>query len=147
MERLDGSDADNDLSAFAADLLYEQNFKDAGTVTFNAGFWSYGGTGANYSPNLGTTNTKGVAGPGYGDQSYLIALSWLTPSKVGFGHIQPNVQVQIGDYASPVTVVDAGVAYVIDGFNHRWHLNYRHTDTDDGSNNLDMLQLGAQMQL
>lgn len=147
VERLDGEDADNDLSAVAADLLYEQNFGDIGTFTFNAGFWSYGGTGANYAPNFGTTNAAGVAGPGYGDQSYLLALSWLTPSKVGFGHIQPNVQVQIGDYASPVTVVDAGIAYVIDGFNHRWHLNYRHLETDTGNDNLDMLQIGAQMQL
>jgi hypothetical protein len=147
VERLDGNDADNDLQAFAADLLYEQNFGDIGTVTLNAGFWSYGGTGANYTPNLGTTSTSGVAGPSYGDQSYLVALSWLTPGKVGYGHIQPNVQLQICDYASATTVLDAGVAYVVDGFNHRWHLNYRHLDTADGNDNLDMLQIGAQMQL
>jgi hypothetical protein len=146
VDRLDGTDADNDLSAVAADLLYEQNFNDAGTFTVNAGFWSYGGTGRNYSPNLGTTNAPGVAGPGYGDQSYLFAVSWLTPGKVCFGQLQPNVQVQIGDYGTPITVIDAGLSYVIDGFNHRWHLNYRHVDTDN-SDDLDMLQIGAQLQL
>ncbi len=147
VDNLDGTDADNDLSAFAADLLYEQNFKDAGTVTFNAGFWSYGGTGANYIPNQGTTNPPSVAGPGYGDQSFLLAASWLTPQKVGFGQIQPNVSVQIGDYEETMTVIDAGIGYIIDGFNHRWHLNYRHLDPGGDGDPLDMLQLGAQLQL
>jgi hypothetical protein len=144
---VDGEDADNDLSAFAADLLYEQNFNDAGTITFNAGFWSYGGTGANYFNNQGTTNPPGVAGPGYGDQSYLLSASWLSPTKVGYGHIQPNVTVQIGDYAETMTVIDAGIGYIVDGFNHRWHLNYRHLDPGGDADSLDMLQLGVQVQL
>lgn len=147
VDNLDGSDADNDLSAFAADLLYEQNFKDSGTITFNAGYWNYGGTGANYIPNQGTTNLPGVAGPGYDDSSYLFAASWLTPQKVGFGQIQPNVTVQIGDYEETMTVIDAGIGYIIDGFNHRWHLNYRHLDAGGDSDPLDMLQIGAQLQL
>lgn len=147
VKHIDGSDADNDLGAFAADLLYEQNLKDSGTITVNAGYWNYGGTGANYVPNQGTTNAPGVAGPGYGEQSFLAAASWLTPSKVGIGHIQPNVTVQVGDYDNTMVVIDAGIGYIIDGFNHRWHLNYRHLDAGGDADPLDMLQLGAQLQL
>ena len=80
-------------------------------------------------------------------QSYLAAVSWLSPNKLGIGQLQPNARIQIFNKDAGDTVVyDAGVAYVIDGFNHRWHLNYRHVD-NPGPLDEDSVQFGAQVQL
>jgi hypothetical protein len=77
----------------------------------------------------------------------LAAVSWLTPMKIGIGQIQPNFRVQWGDKnAGDVKVYDVGLAYVVDGFNNRWHLNYRHVDPASGKAT-DMLQVGAQLQI
>jgi hypothetical protein len=77
----------------------------------------------------------------------LAQVSWLTPMKIGIGQIQPNFRLQWGDKdAGDFKVYDAGLAYVIDGFNHKWHLNYRHVDPASGKAT-DMIQLGAQLQI
>src|SRR5690606_3452194 len=90
LDATDGSDLDNDLLAFTADLLFEKVVEDAGTFTLNAGYWNFEETGAGYVPNQGTSNFgTGVVGP-VGASSYLVGLSWLTPNKIGAGKLQPN---------------------------------------------------------
>ncbi|MDB4990534.1 MAG: hypothetical protein JWN04_5712, partial [Myxococcaceae bacterium] len=101
-----------------------------------------------YVVNQGTvTNGIGFTGPQPG-QSFTMMFSWLTPKKVGIGQIQPNFRVQWADYnaASNYKTYDAGISYVIDGFNHRWALNYRHQDLPVVGKN-DSIQLGCQFQL
>jgi hypothetical protein len=147
-----GTDAaDNDFIGFSGDALFEKNLGDGGTITFELGYWNFSKTGMNYVPNpgitLGTATTATqFSGPNAG-QSLLAAVSWLTPMKIGIGQIQPNFRIQWGDKdAGDVKVYDAGIAYIVDGFNNRWHLNYRHVDPASGKAT-DMVQLGAQLQI
>ncbi|MDB4977164.1 MAG: putative secreted protein [Myxococcaceae bacterium] len=138
---------DNDFLGGAVDLLAEKNFGKLGTWTYEAGYWNFNGSGKDYVVNQGTvTNGIGFTGPQPG-QSFTMMFSWLTPQKVGIGQIQPNFRVQWADYnaSSNFKTYDAGISYVIDGFNHRWALNYRHQDTPGGKD--DSIQLGAQFQL
>lgn len=141
VDGVNGEDLDDDLQAFTADLLFEKNLDTAGTFTFNGGYWNLDNTGANYGAYSGN-----IVGP-VGGSSYLLALSWLTPNKIGPGQIQPNVQLQKGNYGDKPTVLDVGVGYIVDGFNHRWNLNFRHNDPGGGADAFDMLQIGAQVQL
>jgi hypothetical protein len=148
-----GEKGDNDFVGFSGDALFEKNLGGAGTITFEMGYWNFSKTGKNYVVNpgikLGTAPATGFSGPNAG-QSMLAAVSWLTPKKIGIGHIQPNFRVQWGDKdaygGDGVKVYDAGIAYIVDGFNNRWHLNYRHTDPNSGKAT-DMIQLGAQLQI
>ncbi len=141
-----GGDLDNDLLAFHADVLFEKNLQKAGVITLEGGYWNMDGTGAQYQPNQGTTNFgTGAVGP-LVPQSFLFSASWLTPDKIGFGKIQPLAKLQVVDNgagASATWALDAGVGYIIDGFNHRWFANFRHQDNPG----VDMLQVGAQLQL
>lgn len=139
---------DNDLLAFSADLLFEKNLGSGGTFTLEGGYWNYENTGVDYVPNQGTTNFGGgVAGPVQGT-SYLVGVSWLTPEKVGYGKLQPLAKIQVGDYEqNRVVVADFGLGYIIDDFNHRWFLNYRYLDAGGDTDPVNMLQIGAQLQL
>ncbi len=139
--------ANNDFLGFSADAMFEKNTGATGTFTLEGGYWNFENTGAGYVVNQNTVDTGlGVAGP-YPGQAGMGVISWLTPDKIGVGQIQPNVRVQYGSYgASKSVVFDAGVAYVIDGFNHKYHLNYRHQDVgpDGATVSGDMLQVGFQ---
>lgn len=149
VESLDPAvELDNDLLMFAADLLFEKNLGAGGTFTLEGGYWNFEGTGADYVPNQGTADFGGgVAGPLNGS-SYLAAIGWLTPEKVGYGKINPHVKVQIGDYEpNRVVVADFGLGYIVDGFDHRWFLNYRYMDMGGEVDPISMLQMGAQLQL
>lgn len=139
---------DDDLIGFTFDGMFEKNFGAGGTLTAEAGYFNYDNTGAGYIVNQNTVDTGlgvGVNGVGEG---FLGTLSWLTPGKIGPGQIQPNARYQYGDYSGTQThVIDAGLAYVIDGFNHKYHLNYRHVEsgpTGGGTAGSDSIQLGVQ---
>ena len=142
---------DNDFLGGAVDLLAEKNFGKAGTWTFEGGYWNFNGSGADYVVNQGTATVgNGFTGPQPG-QSFTMMFSWLTPQKIGIGQIQPNFRVQYADYKKAPSyggtgkTYDAGISYIIDGFNHRWSLNYRHEDVPSGK--YDSIQLGCQFQL
>jgi|GEM_PF-1617574 len=152
--------ADDDLVGFNIDGMFEKNFGKGGTLTAEAGYYNFDNTGAAYASNQGTSDlgggvgsggsgfgALGVGGGGVGE-GFLGALSWLTPGKVGIGQIQPNAKFQYGDYGGNTTaVIDLGVAYVVDGFNHKYHLNYRHAQagpTGGASAGDDSIQLGFQ---
>jgi hypothetical protein len=143
-----GTDLDNDYSGFSADLFMEKNLGTGGTVTFEAGYWNLEGVGEDYVVNAGTRDQgRGVAGPVPGS-SYMAAFSWLSPGKVGAGQLQPGARMQVGDYGTDKTyALDVGIGYIVDGFNHRWHLNYRHQEAGDAAPPDNWLQIGAQVQL
>jgi hypothetical protein len=141
-----------DFAGFSFDAFFEKNTGGSGTFTVEGGYWNYESTESAYIQNQGTVDAgMGVNGGPYGGSAYMGVLSWLTPDKVGPGQIQPNFRIQYIDGAATQNmVIDLGIAYVIDGFNHKYHLNYRHKDVDpDSGDGLseDMLQLGVQYML
>ncbi len=147
VDATDGTDLDNDLMAFTADLLFEKVVEGSGTFTLNGGYWNFEGTGDYYQANQGTSNFgSGLGLPG-GSSSYLVGVSWLSPQPMGAGHIQPNATLQIVDGDDTATVLDVGVGYIVDGFNHRWFLNFRNADPGGDADAEQFLQLGAQLQL
>lgn len=138
----------SDFMGFSLDALFEKNTGSSGTFTVEGGYWNYEGSENAYVVNQGTVDSGlGVAGP-YPGTAYMGVLSWLAADKVGPGQFQPNVRIQYADWSTQKrTVFDLGVAYVIDGFNHKYHLNYRHSDIDPVDNDgvtEDMLQVGMQ---
>jgi hypothetical protein len=150
---------DSDFFGFSFDALFEKRLGDAGTITFEAGYWNFESTGKDYVINQGTRNSgSGFVGTGgtymngnfiVDGQSLLGGLSWLTPGKIGIGHLQPNFRLQwANEDAGDLTVIDVGLAYVVDGFNNRWHFNYRHIQPRaNNADPTDMIQLGAQLQI
>lgn len=139
--------ADNDFLSGSVDLLAEKNFGTAGTFTLQAVYWNTNGTGRDYVVNQGTSDTgKGVYGP-YPGQALALDLSWLAPTKTGIGQLQPNFHVNYADLkdGAKYKYFDVGVGYIIDGFNHKWYLTYRHGDIDGKTE--DRLQLGVQYQI
>jgi hypothetical protein len=139
----EGTNLDNEFIGMSVDFMYEQNFDSAGTFTLDGGYWNFNASGDDYAVNQGTNDLGlGVAGPVPG-QSFMVGLAWLTPNKVGVGYISPQVRLQYGDYATSTITIDAGIAYVVDGYNHRWHLNYRHVEPEVGEAT-DLIQIGVQ---
>ena len=144
---------DNDFLAFSVDLLFEKNLGSAGTFTLSAMYWNWNNVGADYVNNQGSRDAgKGFVGALSGlvqGQSYQVNVSWLSPRKVGPGQLQPNFRVQGFDKdAGDAMVYDAGIGYIVDGFNHLWRLNYRHVDAAGGSRaDEDSVQFGAQLQI
>jgi hypothetical protein len=151
MDRDGDGDIDNDFVGFSADVLFEKNLGDGGTLTLEGGYWNFDASGADYVANQGTAELTTQFSGRQPGQSFLGAISWLTPRKIGIGQLQPNFRIQwgnedVGGGLGAVKVYDVGLAYVIDGFNNRWHFNYRHVDPPAGPAT-DMLQLGAQLQI
>jgi hypothetical protein len=152
-----GEKGNNDFVGFSGDALFEKNLHSGGTLTIEMGYWNFNKTGKNYKVNPGIAFGTGhptlgtqFSGPNNG-QSLLAAISWLTPTKIGIGQLQPNFRLQwadkdAGGLAGNMKVYDVGLAYIVDGFNNRWHLNYRHVDPEHGKAT-DMIQLGAQLQI
>jgi hypothetical protein len=141
-----------DFAAFSFDAFFEKNTGGSGTFTLEAGYWNFESSEVAYVQNQGTVdNGIGVNGGPYGGSAYMGVVSWLTPDKVGPGQIQPNFRIQYLDApATQNTTIDLGVTYVIDGFNHKYHLNYRHKDVDPsagGGMSEDILQFGLQYML
>jgi hypothetical protein len=139
----------SDFSGFSFDALFEKNTGETGTFTVEAGYWNYESTESQYVVNQGTVDSGiGVAGP-YPGNAFMGIVSWLTADNIGPGKLQPNARIQYADWSTQErTVFDLGLAYVIDGFNHKYHLNYRHSDIEpkagDGAFTEDMIQVGVQ---
>ena len=146
-------DPDNDFVGFSFDLFFEKTFGEAGTLTVDGLYFSSEESGANYAVNQLTVTDPnnpptlpGGVGPGQGS-SYMIGLGWLIGQAVGPGKIQPLARFQYGNpkQGPSTSTFDAGLGYIIDGFNHKYHVNYRHQEV--GSESVDMVQIGAQFQL
>lgn len=141
-------DTDNDYTSFSADLLIEKNLGEGGTFTLEGGYWNLEDVGEGYIVNAGTSDQGvGVFGPAPGS-SYMAALSWLSPTKLGAGQLQPGARLQIGDYGEEQSVtLDVSMGYIVDGFNNRWYLNYRHQEPVGDTPADDWVQFGAQYQM
>lgn len=145
---------DNDFTAFSFDLFFEKNLGKGGALTLEGGYWNFDHVGTQYLNNQGTKDAGlGVnAFPSPGS-AYMGVVSWLTPEKVGIGKIQPNARIQYGDYdTAAITTFDLGLAYVIDGFNHKYHLNYRYNSNNpaaagDPTIQEHSIQVGAEFQM
>jgi len=143
---------DDDLVGFNIDGMFEKNFGKGGTLTAEAGYYNFDNTGAAWTSNQYTADAGSGVGAGgltgSVGEGFLAGISWLTPGNIGAGKIQPNAKFQYGDYGGTTSIVfDAGLAYVIDGFNHKYHLNYRHVEQGPNGGATagdDMLQVGFQ---
>jgi hypothetical protein len=149
-------EVDNDFLGAAVDLLFEKRMGSAGTFTLQAVYWNFNGTDSAYVVNQGSSDSgNGLVFNGTGpiDQAVLAEVSWLSPKKLGIGQLQPGFHFQwadnraFGDDASFIAKqYDLSLAYIIDGFNHKWLFNYRHLDSEKGGKD-DTLQLGVQFQI
>jgi hypothetical protein len=148
---------DNGFLAGAVDMLAEKRFP-SGVYTLQAEYMNFNGTGSGYVVNQGTSDSgAGVSGfhPG---QSFFGEVSWLSPHKIGPGQFQPNFHVGWGKNSNSTArasnggddvksmYYDVGIGYIIDGFNHRYYLNYRRMNHDTLGKG-DSVQLGAQIQI
>jgi hypothetical protein len=143
---------DNDFVGFSFDALFEKRLGRAGTLTVEGGYWNFEYTGKQYVVNQGSGSSGSgfVSGPG---QSALAGVSYLLPQKMWIGQLQPNVKFQyagkrVNDPAlqrKDSKVVDIGLGYIIDGYNHQWRANFRHGNTHMGKEN--SFQLGVQFQI
>ncbi len=137
---------ENDFMGYSFDAFFEKNLGNPGTITLEAGYWNFSNVDPGYVANQGTRDIgTGVTTP-YPVTSFFAAASWLAPNKTGIGHLQPNVRWQTANYEGPPTehVIDVGMGYIIDGFNNRWHLNYRRVN---GAVDQDIVQVGAQFMM
>jgi hypothetical protein len=147
------ANTDNDFLGYSFDIFFEKNLGAPGTITLEGGFWDFSNVGAGYIVNQGTVDQgAGVVGP-YPGKSFMAAASWLSPDKVGLGQLQPNVRYQLGDYdgRTNLHVFDLGLGYILDGFNNRWHFNYRRIKGGGpmgmSSSAEDIVQLGFQIMM
>ncbi len=144
---MDG-DVENDYAAFSFDAMFEKNL-GSGTLTLDAIYWNTKGAGLDYVVNQGSVDSgAGVnfTPPGH---SMMFGASWLFPEKMGIGQLQPNVRLQYAAYDDQAkqAVLDVGIGYIIDGYNHRWFLNYRHVAVEGEDNDQSIIQIGTQMMM
>ncbi|WP_437754323.1 hypothetical protein [Sorangium sp. So ce1389] len=111
-----------------ADLLFEKNLGTAGTLTLEGAFYKYIGDFERF------------------DYSYFALASYLTPTNVGVGKLQPLVRLQQAKpkNADPYLLIDAQMGYVIEGHAARAALGYQRSDLSGAKGNA--LFLGVQLQ-
>ncbi|WP_437308720.1 hypothetical protein [Sorangium sp. So ce388] len=111
-----------------ADLLFEKNLGTAGTLTLEGAFYKYFGGFERF------------------DYSYFALASYLTPSDIGVGKLQPLVRLQQAKPkgADPYLLIDAQVGYIIEGHAARVALGYQRSDLSGAKGNA--LFLGVQLQ-
>lgn len=106
----------DDYSEVSTDLLFEKALGAGGTIDLEGAFYAFQGDNRAYKT-----------------QFFALA-SWLTPDKVGWGKLQPLVRWQS---AKPTTgdssqIIDAQVAYVIDGYAARITAGYTYASAAGG---------------
>lgn len=111
-----------------ADLLFEKNLGSPGTVTLEGAFYKYFGDFERF------------------DYSYFALASYLTPSNVGVGKLQPMVRLQQAKpkAADAYLLIDAQLGYIIEGHAARIALGYQRSDLAGTKGNA--LFLGIQLQ-
>jgi hypothetical protein len=152
---------DDKLKGFQADILFEKNLQESGVLTLEGSIWimgsdpAYVGIDANGDGDfsdmndVAPANTFVAVNPTGKGTSFFVLASWLTPDKVGIGHIQPNVRLEYSkpDGADAGFKLDGGLAYIIDGHNTRLALLYSHTKAAGTGDSSDAVQFGTQIQL
>lgn len=111
-----------------ADLLFEKNLGTAGTITLEGAFYKYFGDFERF------------------DHSYFALASYLTPSNIGVGKLQPLVRLQQAKpkNADSYLLIDAQLGYIIEGHAARVALGYQRSDLSGAKGNA--LFLGVQLQ-
>ncbi|WP_433929927.1 hypothetical protein AB3662_39310 [Sorangium cellulosum] len=111
-----------------ADLLFEKNLGTAGTITLEGAFYKYVGDFERF------------------DYSYFALASYLAPTSVGVGKLQPLVRLQQAKpkNADPYLLIDAQVGYIIEGHAARAALGYQRSDLSGAKGNA--VFLGVQLQ-
>jgi hypothetical protein len=129
-----------DTFLFMVDALAEENITGFGTLDLEGQFYKFNG-GYNFG---GATAPAGnpIFAP---DEAFYLLVSYLTPTNVGIGKIQPLVRWQ--QTINPGwTIVDAALAYVIKDYFARVVLTYEHIDTGSDGGVANSMQLGIQVQ-
>ncbi len=141
-----------DFFGLSVDVLVEKTFSDVGVFTFNGEYKYFD------SDNKAAFAAADVDNFGMFDgNSFSVAALFLLPHEVGIGKFQPYVRYT-GIYANRSSDRDefeAGINYVIDGFNARVSLFYQYGDlATKGLNyarnvtgrNVSRIGLGIQLQ-
>jgi hypothetical protein len=122
---------EDDLLGFNADLLAEYNVEGTGTFTGELAYY----------------NMDGPVFPV--KQAYFGVISYLTPSEIGIGKIQPMIRYQ-GTVDPDWSIVDVFVNYVMKDYFAKLQLGYQRTDMGTGEGGVDLVgnavQLGFQIQ-
>jgi hypothetical protein len=111
-----------------ADLLFEKNLGDAGTLTLEGAFYKYLGQFERF------------------DYSHFALVSYLTPNNVGVGKLQPLFRLQQAKLKNADTylLIDAQLGYIIEKHAARVALGYQGRDLAGIVGNA--LFLGVQLQ-
>jgi hypothetical protein len=125
-----------DLSSIFTDALFEKNLGPAGVVSVEGQYYFFDDNDVFQRKH-----------------AYYGLLSWLTPSKIGFGKLQPLVRLQQATANSAAqtaggstwTMVDGYVTYVIDDYFLRVAGGFQHARMGGGANS-NAAFLGVQMQ-
>tara|TARA_Y100001960_G_C14700311_1_gene841219 strand:+ start:112 stop:1254 length:1143 start_codon:yes stop_codon:yes gene_type:complete len=129
-----------DFKGWNVDFLMEKNLGGQGVVTLEGAYYEYDLDG------LGSVDARGLT---EGDSWFALA-SYMLPSKIGWGKLQPVVRYQEFDRDSGLKHdrYDAGVNYIISGHNARVSAIYsRDDDPGFGIDEVDRFKLGLQLQL
>lgn len=119
----------DDYNGFSTDLLFEKNLGAAGTVDLEGSYYKYSG---DFEPI---------------NWQFFALASYMTADRIGWGKLQPLVRWQ---QAHPkgggddFSVIDAQVAYVIDGYAARITGGYSHAKNPGPESNT--IFLGIQLQ-
>ncbi len=110
-----------DYSSYNLDFLFEKKIKGSGAVSFEAAFYDYDTDGV----------LKGEAG-----EAYSAAAGYIFEQQVGWGRFQPFVRFQQFNADNNVDTkqYDAGLLYVIDGYNAQLSATFRKTKNNVGFN-------------
>jgi hypothetical protein len=119
-----------DYTGLVSDLLFEKllgNNGDAGVFTLNAEFKRM------WAQNLANTLAGGACFCQFSGSSEYVTLLYLMPNKIGWGQFQPYgrfTSIQPLHNSPKREEWEAGLNYIISGFNARLSLYYRNGDIE-----------------
>ncbi|MFQ5717144.1 MAG: hypothetical protein ACE5GQ_08590, partial [Nitrospinales bacterium] len=136
-----------DFTGYSADFLLEKKLGGMGTVTLEAAGYDYETDEKNDSAFSGFSLTGG--------SSFFVLASYLLPSKLGWGRLQPHIRYQSFNRDSTNGIgntgvrkkIEGGVNYIIDGHNARLALILGNEEPGPGLENIQSVKLGVQLQL
>jgi hypothetical protein len=133
-------DPSKPYSLFNADLLAEKNLGAGGVVTFEGGYYRF----PQYYSALTPDPTMPLVTTPVVKNSFYVLGSWLTPSNIGIGKIQPLVRYQ--QTTDPNwKVLDVQATYVVNDYFLRTVVGYEYTNFGGGTSG-NALLAGVQIQ-
>jgi len=105
----------DDYSNITADLTFEKNIADAGTVSAIGAYYKYGGDFQRWK------------------NMWLVSLGYMLPKTIGIGKVRATVRYQRAQDATPgadaSTLLDAQLSYNIAAWYARFQVGFRHGDS------------------